>query len=172
MITAVIYSSKSGFSRQYAEIIAKELNINMYNIKEAKEKLIAKSEIIYVAGITVTKIRELSRVNRLFRVQYVIGVGMTDYSEEYENTIFSNNINISDKFYYTPGGYDATKTKGLDKFLISLLKLYYKQLKKDAKKRNKELLPKDQDIINILEKGYSNKVSEKYLERFFKEVVL
>lgn len=171
MIEAVVYYSKTGFSKTYAEIIAEELNLKIYSLKDAKTNLLRNTEIIYISGLTATKIRKLGSALKYFDVKYVLATGLMDYSKEYEDTVFSTNIRIPDKFYYLPAGFDSSKLKGLEKLSMKLLKKYYENLKSDAEKQGKELLPKDQKLLDDLEKGSSNKVSKEYLDRFFKEFV-
>lgn len=171
MIETIVYYSKTGFSKKYAEIIAEELNLKIYSLKEAKTKLLKNTEIIFISGLTATRIRKLSSILKNFDVKYVLAVGMMDYSENYEASIFANNIQIPNKVYYLPGGFDYSKLKGFDKILMNLLKKYYQQLKKDAEKNNKELMPQDQNLLNDLEKGSSNKISKEHLNKFLKEFV-
>lgn len=171
MIEAIIYKSKTGFAKRYAEIISEELNLKMYTIEEANEKLLPNSEVIYIAGLMATRVRSLAKVVKKFDVKYVLGVGMLDYTEDYEATIFGNNLNIPDKFYYLPGGFDYKNHKGLNKLAISIVGKHFVRQQKAAEKQNKELLPEDQALVDTFQAGYSDKVSKKHLDKFFKEFV-
>lgn len=171
MIDTIVYNSKTGFSKEYAEIISKKLNCNMYSIKEAKKKLLKNSEIIYISSISATRIRKLAKVSRIFDVKYVLAVGMLDYDEDYESKIFANNFQINNKLYYLPGGLNYKKLNLINKCLINIMKKYYKMLEKTAKKQNKQLMPKDKSVLSMLESGYINKVSEENLNKFFDEFV-
>ena len=39
MIKAIVYNSETGFTKEYAEMLYKKINIPCYTIKEAKKKL-------------------------------------------------------------------------------------------------------------------------------------
>lgn len=171
MIDTIVYYSKTGFSKRYAEMIAEELDLQIFSLQEAKKKLSKNTEIIYISGLTATKIRKLGTAVRLFNVKYVLAVGMMDFDPNYESTIFANNVNLPEKVYYLPGGFDASKLKGLEKFSLSMLKKYFQYLKDNATKEGKELLPKDQKLLEELEKGSSDKVSKEYLKSFFNHFV-
>ena len=47
---AIIYTSNAGSTVQYAQLLADELHLPVYSAKEAKKKVPAHSEIIYLAG--------------------------------------------------------------------------------------------------------------------------
>ena len=46
MVKAIIYQSKTGHTKEYAEYLSKELSIPCYSVCEAKEKINKKDEII------------------------------------------------------------------------------------------------------------------------------
>lgn len=172
MIEAIIYHPKEGFSKQYAEILGQELGLKTYTIKEGKKNLLEDTEVIFIGMVFATKLIGMSRVLSYFSVKYVLGVGMADYDEEYETVVFANNINIPENFFYLPGGLDCNNAKGLDKMLLKIMSIYYRNIEKEAKKQNKELLPRDQDMINMFNEGYVNKVSKTHLQRFINQFVM
>lgn len=172
MITAVIYNSKTGFSKRYAELIGSELNLSVYTVQEAKESLLPKSEVIFVSGLFASKIRGLGKVNSLFDAKYVLAVGMMNYSTKYEDTVFSNNINIPNSFYYLPGGFNYSKLNKFEQFIMNIMKKYYTRLKTEAEKEGKTLLPDDQDMYDTLQSGSSDKVSKENLSRFLDGFVI
>lgn len=45
---AIIYTSNAGSTVQYAQLLADELHLPVYSAKEAKKKVPAHSEIIYL----------------------------------------------------------------------------------------------------------------------------
>lgn len=48
---AIIYTSNAGSTVQYAQLLADELHLPVYSAKEAKKKVPAHSEIIYLGWI-------------------------------------------------------------------------------------------------------------------------
>ena len=48
---AIIYTSNAGSTAQYAQLLANELHLPVYSAKEAKKKVPAHSEIIYLGWI-------------------------------------------------------------------------------------------------------------------------
>ena len=73
---AIVYTSNTGFSRQYADLLAKKLNLAEYSLDEAKKKLPRKSEVIYIAWIRKGKLVDYKKVSALFSVKCLVGVGM------------------------------------------------------------------------------------------------
>ena len=51
MIDAVVYTSNTGYTKQYAELLSKRLSLPVYSLKDAPSELKDGSEIIYPAGL-------------------------------------------------------------------------------------------------------------------------
>ena len=172
MIEAIIYHPKEGFSKKYAEILGEELGMKTYTIKEGKKSLLNNTEVIFISNIFVNKVGGLGKALKYFSIKYVIGVGMSDYDENDEAIIFANNMKIQENFFYLPGGLDLNNAKGFNKLILKIMFMYYVNIEKEAKKQNKELLPKDKDILNMFKEGYVSKVSKEHLQKFLSQFVM
>ena len=73
---AIIYTSNAGSTAQYAQLLANELHLPVYSAKEAKKKVPAHSEIIYLGWIMAGGIKGYKEAAKLYKLRAVCGVGM------------------------------------------------------------------------------------------------
>jgi menaquinone-dependent protoporphyrinogen IX oxidase len=149
MKTILIYKSKSGFTKKYAEWIAEELSIEMFEAsKVTADMLMAYDILIYGAGLYAGGINGLNLITQnldKFNDKKIV-VFTTGASPSKEETITEiRNKNLTSKqqkhvqFFYLRGGFDYSKLKLIDRFLMLLLKM------KLSKK--KELTPDEKGML-------------------------
>ncbi len=142
MKAAVIYSSKTGYTKKYAEWIANELSVtasDLSRLDDLKEVLSESEVLIYGGGlyaIGINGLKEILSVINASSVKKIIifATGLSHDSEEVREEIFKNNLkefiheNIS--LYYFRGGFDYSRLGFMDKALMRLLKLKISMKKK------------------------------------------
>lgn len=128
MNKVIIYKSKTGHTKKYANMLSKELNIPCYSYKDAKVN--DNDEVIFLSYIYASKIMGLSKTLKKYNVKVVIGVGAMPYSKDYLNTIKDAN-NIKLPFFYLRGGIDYNK---LNFFFRKFLPIIGKDIAKNDKK--------------------------------------
>ncbi|HCW73480.1 MAG TPA: flavodoxin [Clostridiaceae bacterium] len=177
MKAAVIYSSKTGYTKKYAKWIADELSVDAHELngqRKLDEVLSDKEVLIYGGGLYAIGINGLKeilsaeRANALKKI-IVFTTGLSHDSEEVRKEIFENNLketgvgNIS--LYYFRGGFDYSSLGFVDKILMRLLKL-----KIGMKKRKGGLLTSDEKgMLTVFQKkvDFTNR---KYLDKLLEEV--
>ena len=73
---AIIYTSNTGSTAEYAQLLGKELNLPVHSLQKAKNKVPAGSEIIYLGWIMAGGIKGYNEAAKLYKVRAVCGVGM------------------------------------------------------------------------------------------------
>lgn len=101
MVKAIIYQSKTGHTKKYAEYLSKELSIPCYSVCEAKEK-----------------------INKKYQIVSIGAVGAYPKSSEYTKQLKEYN-HTSQELFYLRGGINYEK---LSKFYQKLLKLVGKAI--------------------------------------------
>lgn len=151
MKAAVIYSSKTGFTKKYADWIANALSVEAYDLttlKNLDQVLENKEVLIYGGGlyaIGINGLKEILGGGRAHSLKKIIvfTTGLSHDSAEVRKEIFENNLkdyakeNIS--LYYFRGGFDYSRLGFVDKVLMRLLKL-----KISMKKRKGQSLTSDE----------------------------
>ena len=126
----VVYTSNTGFSFKYEEMLAKKLNTNCISLKEALKKLDKNSEIIYVSWLMASKIKGYKKANKYFNIIATAAVGLCATGTATEETKKANGI-IKDNLFTLQGGIKHNELKGIYKSMISFL---IKMLKKQENK--------------------------------------
>lgn len=126
----ITYSSKTGFTRRYAEWLAEELHLPLLPVEQATaETWQANDSIIHGGGVYAGVVRGLERVKRGIADKpgkrlVVFAVGATPATEEYRQTIWKDNFSSEERrsipLFYLSGGMDFARLTLPDKLLISL----------------------------------------------------
>lgn len=145
MKAAVIYSSKTGYTKTYAEWIANELSVEAYDLSRLKhlnEVLSGIDVLIYGGGLYAIGINGLKKtlsedITKTMKKIVVFTTGLSHDSEEVRKEIFESNLkecpheNIS--LYYFRGGFDFSRLGLIDKLLMRLLRLKIRMKKKKGR---------------------------------------
>ena len=76
--SAIIYTSKTGHTRQYAFLLGKEIGLPVYSYDESVYQLPGGSNVIYMGWIHASHIKGYSGAAKRFSVCAVCGVGLCD----------------------------------------------------------------------------------------------
>ncbi|HHV28200.1 flavodoxin domain-containing protein [Acetivibrio mesophilus] len=129
----IVYESKTGFTKKYADMLAKNTKLKAYRVKELP-KDIKDEEIIFLGWIKAGKIQGLGKV-RKYNIKAVCASGTAPHAEPNEETVVANNKIESIPFFYLRGGCLPLKElTGMDKILMSMfLKILKSRKEKDGK---------------------------------------
>ncbi|MFH5835931.1 flavodoxin domain-containing protein [Proteiniclasticum sp. C24MP] len=160
MKAAVVYSSKTGFTRKYAHWIAEDLSLEAYDlkydlneVKNLKEVLSGIDTLIFGGGLYAIGINGLKKVMDEDQVDgipnvFVFCTGLSLRSEEVQREIFENNLKDVEKknvkLYYYRGGFDFRKLSFIDRLLMRLMKL-----KIDMKKKKRPLTSDEKGMLAV-----------------------
>jgi menaquinone-dependent protoporphyrinogen IX oxidase len=128
----VIYKSKSGFVKKYAEWIAAELAADLFEASEVTiDKLAAYDTVIYGGGLYAVGINGVKFITRNLdklkgKKVVVFASGATPPREEAIHEVRNRNFSVEQqqriRFFYLRGGFDYDKLKPVDKVLMTLMK--------------------------------------------------
>lgn len=127
MATAVVYSSASGYTKQYAEWISQELNCDLLNAKKVNLFTINMYDIIIFGGcVHASKIRDISLLTNNIDVLkskklIVFSCGLQNQEKEIEaikKANFKDRMLPFISYYNLPGGVDITKLNFIDSFIL------------------------------------------------------
>ena len=151
-MTAIVYKSNTGFTERYAKILSEKTRLPVYPLNEAKKKVAKEEEIVFLGWVFANKIKGLEKARKLWHLSAVGAVGMNPRSEK--NTEILRDANKPDcPLFYMWGGLDNSKLKGMDKFMLNLVR-------DSLEKENK---PEYADAIKVFREG-GDFVSEEYLQ--------
>ena len=177
MKAAVIYSSKTGYTKKYADWIAKELSVDANDLKglsKLDEVLSDTDVLIYGGGlyaIGINGLKEILSARREHTLKKIIvfTTGLSHDSEEVRKEIFDNNLkeyaHESISLYYFRGGFDFRSLGFVDKILMRLLKLKIGM----KKKKGSSMTSDEKGMLAVYQKkvDFTNR---KYLDKLLEEV--
>ena len=147
----IVYLSNAGHTKEYAEMLGKELKIKVIDLKDYK---IDNEEIIYMGWIRASFINGYKKVNKS-NIKCVVGVGMAPNREEVVDKLINQN-KLKEKFFYLQGGMDVSRLKGFNKFLFNMVKAVVNKSKKIEDQEMKDILNsegrfiKKENLIDII----------------------
>lgn len=129
---AVVYYSKYGSTKQYAEWLAEELDADLYTLKEAAKCDFSKYDVVLIgsgvyAGVLKIRKNLIEMIkNTSDAMIYAFGVGATPPSEELVNEIANATFMCSkdkiEKLYVFRGKFDYSALSMEDKLIMGAYK--------------------------------------------------
>lgn len=148
--TAIIYTSKNGHTKRYAEMLGQITRKPVFSLNNVPKSISKGSPIIYMGWLCASNIKGYKQASKKYNVLVACGVGLCDtgtmISEVREATKIPENVTI----FTFQGGIDRSKLKGAGKFAISMLTkgLASKEDRTEQDNRILELLKKDRDFVS------------------------
>ena len=118
MIRAIIYTSNTGSTATYAKLLGELINLPAYPLSEARDRVSAGSEVIYMGWLMASGIK--AAVKR-YSVCAVCGVGMGRTGTQLEEVRKSNRISSDTPLFTLQGGFDRQKLRGVYRFMMNIM---------------------------------------------------
>ncbi|MEG1632739.1 MAG: hypothetical protein RR314_01680 [Oscillospiraceae bacterium] len=116
----VIYKSNTGYTRQYAKLLAKALDIPAYSADSIPE-VHKGGDAIFLGWLMAGSIVGYKKVAKYCNVKAAIGVGMSPPAEELVPGFRAKmHIPESVAVFYLQGGFDISKLKGPFKLIMKI----------------------------------------------------
>jgi menaquinone-dependent protoporphyrinogen IX oxidase len=167
MKTVVIYKSKTGFTRKYADWIAEELSADIFEFEKVTADMLADyNTVIYGGGLYAVSINGikliLENLDKLKDKRIIVfATGASPAREETSDEIRNKNFTTEQQkrihFFYMRGGFDYSKLKAFDRMLMTLLKWKIKG-KKELTEDEKGMLAIYDKPVDFTRKDNINKV--------------
>ena len=149
-LDAIVFTSQTGFTRQYAEMLGQTLSLPVYSLEEAVSQLPGGSRILYLGWVHASHVKGYRQAAKRFSVCAVCGVGLCDTgtltTEVQQATAIPEEIPV----FTLQGGIDREKLKGIDKLMISMLAkgLASQKQRSPRDERMLELLSRDASYVS------------------------
>jgi len=155
MKTVVIYKSKTGFAKKYAEWIAEDLSADIFDASKVNGGVLTDYDtVVYGGGLYAVGINGVKYITQdLDKLKdkkiIVFATGASPFREEVISEVRDKNFTKEEQkyiqFFYLRGGFDYSKLKPFDKVLMTILKWKLK--------RKKELTPDERGMLASYDKA-------------------
>ena len=152
--SAIVYTSNTGFTAQYASLLGGETGLPVYSLEDASKSLPQSSPIVYLGWLTAGKVQGYDKVVTKFNLQALCAVGMAKSGSQMEDVRKSNNLPQGLPLFTLQGGFDLKKLRGVYKFLMLVMSKTV--AKKLAAKPDRT--PDEEDMLDLFQNG-GNRVS-------------
>ena len=118
---AIIYTSNTGSTAEYAQLLGNELNLPVHNLQQAKNKVLVGSEIIYLGWIMAGGIKGYKEAAKLYKVRAVCGIGMGQTGTQLKEVRDKNAIPQRIPLFTLQGNFDVKKLHGAYRFMMNVM---------------------------------------------------
>ena len=141
----IVYESKTGFTRRYAEMLAAKTGMKVYRVNELS-KIDKNEEVLFLGWMKVGKIQGFNKVRKI-NVKAVCGSGTGRTAEPDNETIITRNKLEKIPFFYIRGGcFPLHELRGMNRIMMSM----FVKVLKSRKDKDEELV----ESINTIENGF------------------
>lgn len=159
---AIIYKSKYGSTKEYAQWIAEETKADLFESSEiGAKKLMEYDTIIYGGGLYASGIAGISTISKNYEILkdkkiivFTVGLGSTDNEGIFIPIIeknFSKEMIDNIKFFHLRGGIDYSKLGIMHKLMMAMLKASIAR-KKDLSDEDLEFLATYGKVVDFKDK--------------------
>ena len=152
--SAIVYTSNTGFTAQYASLLGGETGLPVYSLEEAVKSLPQSSPIVYLGWLTAGKVQGYDKAVTKFNLQALCAVGMAKCGSQMEDVRKSNNLPQGLPLFTLQGGFDLKKLRGVYKLMMLVMSKTV--AKKLAAKPDRT--PDEEDMLDLFQNG-GNRVS-------------
>ena len=118
---AIVYTSNTGYTRQYAILLGERTGLPVYSLDEAWKELAPASPIIYLGWLMAGKVQGYAKAAKRFQVEAVCGVGMGATGSQLQDLRKSNALPASMPVFTLQGGFDLTRLRGVYKLMMTIM---------------------------------------------------
>lgn len=152
--SAIVYTSNTGFTAQYASLLGGETGLPVYSLEDASKSLPQSSPIVYLGWLTAGKVQGYDKAVTKFNLQALCAVGMAKCGSQMEDVRKSNNLPEGLPLFTLQGGFGLKKLRGI--YRLMMLVMSKTVVKKLAAKPDRT--PDEEDMLDLFQNG-GNRVS-------------
>lgn len=140
---AIIYTTNTGTTAQYAKMLAEQTELPAFSMEEAKSKVEAGSEIIYLGWIMAAQVKGYKAAAKKYKIKAVCAVGMERTGTRTEQIREKTSVPVAIPLFTLQENFDVKKLRGIYRLMMNLMvKMITKKLgaKTDRTQQENEML--------------------------------
>ncbi len=118
---AIVYTSNTGTTKEYAVLLAHHTGLPVYSLKEAKGMIRNESEIIYLGWLMASKVQGYDKASKQYKVKAVCGVCMGATGSQIKEIREKNQIPEKTAVFSMQGGFDINKLHGIYRMMMTVM---------------------------------------------------
>lgn len=116
----IVYTSKTGFTREYAQMLGRAAGLPVCALDEATGKVGPGSDILYLGWLMAGHISGIDHAVKRFHVRAACGVGMTPPGDKVLQDLARSNYVPNAPIFYLQGGWAPKKVGWLQRRMVGM----------------------------------------------------
>lgn len=147
----IVYRSNTGFTKQYAEMLAKAEKMKVYHLDETGG-LDQGTEVFFMGPLMAGHIAGVDQAMKRFQVKGVCGVGMSPASQQTLDTLSKANYVPNAPIFYLQGGWSPKQVGWIKRRMVNMVT---RSMRRTLRDKGSRRTPEEQRQLDFLEKGGS-----------------
>lgn len=148
-MNAIIYTTNTGSTERYARLLAQKTGLPVYSLAEAKKRVFAGAEVIYLGWIMAGSVKGYAEAAKRYRVRAVCGVGMGQTGTQTDSVRKKSGIPADIPLFTLQGNFDVKKLHGVYRLMMEIM---VKTAGKGLAEK-KDRTPEEDDMLNMMLHG-------------------
>ena len=120
-MNAIIYTTNTGSTERYARLLAQETGLPAYSLAEAKKRVFAGAEVIYLGWIMADSVKGYAMAAKRYRVRAICGVGMGQTGTQTNSVRKKSTVPDSIPLFTLQGNFDMKKLHGIYRPMMEIM---------------------------------------------------
>ena len=120
-MNAIIYTTNTGSTERYAKLLARKTGLPAYSLAEAKKRVFAGAEIIYLGWIMAGSVKGYAEAAKRYRVRAVCGVGMGQTGTQTDSVRKKSSVPADIPLFTLQGNFDVKKLHGVYRIMMEIM---------------------------------------------------
>ena len=146
---AILYTTNTGSTQRYAALLAEKTGLPAYSLSEAKKRLPAGADVIYLGWIMASTVKGYAKAAVRFRVRAVCGVGMGKTGTQLDAVRNKTAVPAQIPLFTLQGNFDVSKLRGICR---PMMKIMVRETCKSLSAK-KDRTPEENDMLDMMTFG-------------------
>lgn len=148
-MNAIIYTTNTGSTEHYAKLLAQITGLPVYSLAEAKKRVFAGAEVIYLGWIMAGSVKGYAEAAKRYRVRAVCAVGMGQTGTQADSVRKKSAVPADIPLFTLQGNFEVKKLHGVYRLMMEIMvKTAGKGL---AEKKGRT--PEEDDMLDMMRCG-------------------
>ena len=121
LMNAIIYTTNTGSTERYAKLLAQKTGLPVYSLAEAKKRVFAGAEVIYLGWIMAGSVKGYAEAAKRYRVRAACGIGMGQTGTQTDSVRKKSAIPAGIPLFTLQGNFDVRKLHGVYRLMMEIM---------------------------------------------------
>lgn len=146
----IVYRSETGFTKQYAEMLAKAEKMKCYELDQSMQELEKGTEVLYMGPLMAGRIQGADQAVKQFSVKVVCGVGMSPAGPQVLTTMSKANQIPNAPMFYLQGGWAPKRVSWIKRRMVNMVT---RKIRKNLQAKGSRRTREEQAYLDMLLNG-------------------